>query len=124
MQFYLSRTKEIRGDRKKLFIAIKTGHSGEIHANTISSWITKTIKMAYENSTEADRNITGVKAHQVRALSASWAFHKNNGLDSIMRACSWKAHSTFTNYYLKDMCLIGDAMLRLGPLVAAQQITN
>ncbi len=37
LRIYLERTKDIRKGRKKLFIAYKTGHTGEICAATISS---------------------------------------------------------------------------------------
>ena len=40
-----------------------------------------------------------------------------------MQACHWKAHNTFTNFYLKDLTW-SDDMLYLGPVVAAQQVLD
>ena len=45
-------------------------------------------------------------------------------LSDIMRAAQWRSYTTFTAFYLKDMALCEDDMLRLGLLVTAQQVTN
>ena len=39
-----------------------------------------------------------------------------------MQACHWKAHNTFTNFYLKDLTSWSDKdnNMYLGPVVAAQ----
>ena len=40
-----------------------------------------------------------------------------------MQACHWKAHSTFTNFCLKDLTWSdNDNNMYLGPVVAAQQV--
>ena len=126
VKYYLKATEKLRKNRKKLFIAYKKGYNQEkeIHANTLSSWIKKVIMLAYESCSEEDKKLMKVKAHQVRSIAASWAFHKNISVDSIMSACSWKAHNTFTTYYLKDMALMDEQMYRLGPVVAAQQVVE
>ena len=42
-----------------------------------------------------------------------------------MQACHWKAHDTFTNFYLKDLTWSdNDNNLYLGPVVAAQQVLD
>jgi hypothetical protein len=66
-----------------------------------------------------DFKVTG---HQVRAMSTSWAFAKRASLADIMNAASWKSHTTFTRFYLRDVTNISDNMLKLGPVVAAQLI--
>ena len=40
-----------------------------------------------------------------------------------MQACHWKAHNTFTNFYLKDLTYNDDKMY-LGPVVVAQQVLD
>ena len=46
-------------------------------------------------------------------------------MDQIMQACHWKAHNTFTNFYLKDLTLSdNDNNMYLGPVVAAQQVLD
>ena len=42
-----------------------------------------------------------------------------------MQACHWKAHNTFTNFYLKDLTWSdNDNNLYLGSIVAAQQVLD
>ena len=42
-------------------------------------------------------------------------------VDQIMQACHWNAHSTFTNFYLKDLTWSdNDNNMYLGPVVVAQ----
>ena len=42
-----------------------------------------------------------------------------------MQACHWKAHNTFTNFYLKDLTWSdNDNNIYLGPVVAAQQVLD
>ena len=41
-----------------------------------------------------------------------------------MQACHWKAHNTFTNFYLKDLTWSDDNNMYLGPVVAAQQVLD
>ena len=44
----------------------------EIMRSHISRWIVETVKEAY---TQADREYDRVTAHEVRSLSASWAYN-------------------------------------------------
>ena len=42
-----------------------------------------------------------------------------------MQACHWKAHNTFTNFYLKDLTWSdNENNMYLGPVVAAQQVLD
>ena len=42
-----------------------------------------------------------------------------------MQACHWKAHNTFTNFYLKDLIWSdNDNNMYLGPVTAAQQVLD
>ena len=42
-----------------------------------------------------------------------------------MQACHWKAHNTFTNFYLKELTWLDtDNNMYLGPVVAAQQVLD
>jgi hypothetical protein len=75
--------------------------------------------MAYSNTSKADQRLFRLKAHEVRAMTASWAFLKNASLDSILQACSWRSHSTFTSYYLRDLTRIQGDLLKLSPFVSA-----
>ena len=121
---YLDRTKESRTGRHLLFISYKLGHSKDIQSSTISSWIKHTIQFCYSKVESADMVLTGVKAHDVRAFTASKAFYGGTSMDQIMQACHWKSHNTFNKFYLKD--LTGqdqkEGSYHLGSFVAAQQV--
>ena len=119
IKYYLKQTADIREGKKKLFVAFKKGYKEEIKMNTISSWLKKTIMFAYDQTNEQDMSLVGVKAHQVRSLSASWALHCHSSMEEIMSMCSWKSPNTFIQYYLKDLSLIRGDMYHLGLVVAA-----
>ena len=121
LRFYLDRTKSIRKGRTRLFIAFKKGYEQDIAKNTISGWIKKAIVLAYNSSSEEQRTVAGVKAHDVRGVAASLALLRNVSIDAILEACSWRSHSTFTWFYLRDLSRIQEKMLVLGPVVAALQ---
>ena len=57
-----------------------------------------------------------------RAFAASKAFQGGVSLDQILSACHWKAHNTFTQFYLKDLAWADSELYHLGPVIAAQQI--
>ena len=76
--------------------------------------------MVYSRAGEDTDVLSGRTTHAVRAFAASWAFFKNVSLSDILKACSWKAQSTFASFYLKDMTLMKEDLHVLGPLVVAQ----
>ena len=122
LRYYLDRTKDLRGNRELLFISHRHGHKTEIHKNTISSWLVQTIRHCLQHCTDEAATLCRVKSHDIRALAASWAFKSGVALDDVMKACSWKAHNTFTSFYLKDVSLSNpEGQISLGPVVAAQQ---
>jgi hypothetical protein len=125
LRYYLERTKDIRGDRELLFISHWQGHKSDIKRCTISSWLVQTIRLALQSCSEEAAKICNVKAHDIRALAASWAFKSGVSLDDVMKACSWRAHNTFISHYLKDIALSNPhGTYSLGPIVAAQQISQ
>ena len=117
LRYYLDRTRSL------LFISFKKGHTSDLRPATLSSWLKQTILLCYK---QADQQaLVQVKAHDIRAFAASKAFYGGVSLDQIMQACHWKAHNTFTNFYLKDLTWSdNDNNLYLGPVVAAQQVLD
>ena len=57
--------------------------------------------MAYNLLPKEELEAIKVKAHDVRALASSWALHKGVAFEDIMRACHWRYHNTFTQFYFK-----------------------
>ena len=117
LRYYLDRTKDLRGSRSLLFISFKKGHTSDIRPATLSSWLKQTDQQTLD--------LVQVKAHDIRAFAASKAFYGGVSVDQIMQACHWKAHNTFTNFYLKDLTWSdNDNNMYLGPVVAAQQVLD
>ena len=95
-------------------------HQGIMRSH-ISRWIVETVKEAY---TQADREYDRVTAHEVRALSASWAFNCQVALPDILSAAFWRSSGVYHNSYLRDMARIAEGMSTLGPVVVAQQVVD
>ena len=125
LRFYLDRTKDLRGSRSLLFISFKKGHTSDIRPATLSSWLKQTILLCYKQADQQALDLVQVKAHDIRAFAASKAFYGGVSVDQIMQACHWKAHNTFTNFYLKDLTWSDtDNNMYLGPVVATQQVLD
>ena len=92
---------------------------------TLSSWLKQTILLCYKQADQQALDLVQVKAHDIRAFAASKAFYGGVSVEQIMQACHWKAHNTFTNFYLKDLTWSdNDNNLYLGLVVAAQQVLD
>ena len=122
LKHYLARVKSIRKGRKRLFIP--TVGDGDICKSSISRWIASVIRRAYKDLSPACVRLLKIKAHELRALSTSWAFINRSPLEEILRASYWKSSSTFSNFYLRSFAQQTDNISALGPLVAAQHVIN
>ena len=122
--FYLDRTKTIREETggRKLFVSYKEKFKGDISAQTISRWIKKAVKLSYEAAHHDGPTLQlhQIRAHEVRAFSASLANLGDIAIETILRAASWKSHNTFTSFYLRDLTSESQGLLKLGPLVASR----
>ena len=87
---------------------------------TLSSWLKQTILLCYKQADQQSLDLVQVKAQDIRAFAASKAYYGGASVDQIMQACHWKAHNTFTNFYLKDLTWSDNNKMYLGPAVAAQ----
>ena len=92
------------------------------HQACYSSWLKQTILPCYKQADQQALDLIQVKVHNIRAFAA---FYGGVSVDQIMQACHWKAHNTFTNFYLKDLTWSdNDNNMYLGPVVAAQQVLD
>jgi len=114
----------MRVGKELLFISSQEGRVADIHKNTISGWVRKLITYCYSNSSRETATLVGTSTHAIRAMAASLVFRGGADLEQVMRACTWKSHNTFTDFYLKDISETAENLLRLGPVVAAQTIVR
>ena len=126
LRYYLDRTKDLRGSRSLLFNSFKKGHTSDIRPATLfSSWFKQTILFCCKQADQKALDLVQVKMHDIRAFAASTAFYGGVSVNQIIQTCHWKAHNTFTNFYLKDLTWSdNDNNMYLGPVVAAQQVLD
>lgn len=125
MKHYLKRTEPVRkSDPSKslLFVSFDPRKKGDIMKNTISGWVSQLIRHCYAQPGAKAIQLTGSRAHEVRAYAATLVSRGTSSIDDILAAGNWKAHTTFTHHYLRDITRQEGNMLRLGPIVAGQKI--
>ena len=73
--------------------------------DTLARWVVSAIKFANPNwQTPADGQVQQrLHAHDVRAISASWAYFRGVPIADICKAACWKSPSTFSSCYLRDV---------------------
>lgn len=122
LEIYLRKTSSLRSvNNNRLFLPIKKGIT-DLSVKTISSWIVKTISLCYDSSKEDMRKLYQVKAHDVRAISTSWALFNSASLDEVLSAGFWRTENSFISHYLKSMSSSAEGLYSLGPIVSAQRV--
>jgi integrase len=124
LKYYLGRTKDMRLGKKLLFVSHAKQHKTDICKNTISGWVRSLIVKAHEDVPDTFQSLVTPRTHEVRALAASLAFRGNIDVEEMLQACSWKNHSTFSSFYLRDVSHVQGQLRVLGPIVAAQAVIN
>ena len=120
LKLYLRDLGTNLGGRQRLFIHWNWNSTiRDIMRSHISRWIVETVTGVY---TGADREYDHVTAHEVRALSASWAYNCRVALPDILSAAFRRSPGVLRNSYRGDMACIADWMSTLGPMVVAQQV--
>ena len=122
LKAYLARTKSFRKGQKRLFISYQENRQADISKNTISAWVKKLIKFTYQAGNSKACQLSGHPVHDIRGMASSWAFRGTVAVDDILKACTWSSHTTFTDFYLKDMTEVKEGLLCLGPLAVAQTV--
>ena len=103
--------------KERLFRKVRG--EGPPSSQTIASWIKACVRHAHQHYP------VHVTAHQVRRMSASWAFHGGvHSVEDILQAGTWASHSTFTSFYLADVRLQPDGQHRMHPVVARKQLAR
>ena len=117
---YLDCTAAHRPRCDRLFVT--AGHSKkEISKTTVSFWLRKTISRAYELSGTA-LPVPAPQARETRGIAPSLLFKKNFAVDQVLKAGTWRRHTTFTRRYLRNLAHRSLDTFHLGPVVAAQAV--
>ncbi len=111
------------GTRKRLFVSARSGSMSDISAATITRWIKQIIVQAHNVILDQDLKLLEVKAHQVRAVATSLAF-RSATLDQVLDMGGWANHSTFTNFYLKNLSNQNERRFQLNPCVTGSMASQ
>ena len=117
---YLDRTAAHRLRCERLFVTAGRSKK-EISKTTVSFWLRKTISHAYELS-GMEQPVPAPRARETRGIAPSLLFKKNFVVDQVLKAGTWRRHTTFTHHYLRDLAHRSLDTFHLGPVVAAQAL--
>ena len=120
VKVYLDRTASHRPRCERLFVPAGRSKK-EISKTTVSFWLRKTISRAYELSGTA-LPVPIPRARETRGIAPSILFRKNFAVDQVLKAGTWRRHTTFTRHYLRDIAHKSLDTFHLGPVVAAQSV--
>ena len=107
--------------RSRFFVSTRQSASLVVKA-TISSWVKKLIRRAYENASPEDASLMATSVHELRALAASLAVQATFALEDIVKAATWSTPAIFTSHYLRDVSGLQGRLHVIGPCIAAGKI--
>ena len=90
---YLDRTAAHRPRFERLFVTAGRSKK-EISKTTVSFWLWKTISHAYQLSGLA-QHVPAPRARETCGIAPSLLF-KNFAVDQVLKAGTWRRHTTFT----------------------------
>ena len=114
LRLYLLRARSLSPCRHRLFMSPRR-HSRTMSKNAVSFFLREVISAAGA----ARPQVGSLRAHEVRSVSTSVAFHRNWSVSSVLESATWASSSVFSSFYLRDIQHEYDGLLSLGPFVAA-----
>ena len=101
VKHYLTRTAQHRPRCERLFVA--SGHTKkEISKNTVSYWLRQVMSLAYQLLGKPLPTSSPL-ARETRGIAPSLVFKKNYAVSQVLKAGTWRRHTTFTRHYLRDL---------------------
>ena len=117
---YLDRTAAHHPRCERLFVTAGRSKK-EILKTTVSFWLQKSISRAYHLS-GTEQPVPAPRARETRGIAPSLLFKKNFAVDQLLKAGTWRRHTTFTSHYLRDLAHRSLDTFYLGPVVAVQAL--
>ena len=108
--------------RKRLFIP--TQGDQDLAKSTLSRWVRYAIKHAYGSISKNQNRLFKPRAHELRALSASWAYMNFIPLEEILKSAVWSSSSLFASHCLRDFREQTENLRAMGPIIAAQKVVG
>ena len=122
VKIYLNKTKSLRKRRKRLFIP--TQGDQDLAKPTLSRWVKYAIKNAYDTISKNPLSLFKPRAHELRAISTSWAYMNYIPLEEILKSAVWSSTSLFASHYLRDFREQTENLRAMGPIIAAQKVVG
>ena len=122
VKIYLNKTKSLRKHRKRLFIPIRGDQ--DLAKFTLSRWVRYAIKHAYSSISKNPSRLLKPRAHELRALSTSWAYVNYILLEEILKSAVWSSSSLFASHYLRNFREQTENLRAMGPIIAAQKVVG
>ena len=101
VKIYLNKTKSLRKHRKRLFIPIQGDQ--DLAKSTLSRWVRYAIRHAYSSISKNPNRLFKPRAHELRALSASWAYMNYIPLEEILKSAVWSCSSLFASHIFERL---------------------
>ena len=114
LRLYLLRARSLSPGRHRLFVSPRRP-ARAMSKNAVSFFLREVISAA----AAARPQVGSLRAHEVRSVSTSVAFHRNWSVTSVLESATWASSSVFSSFYLRDIQHEYDGLLSLGPFVAA-----
>ena len=114
LRIYLHMTRSLSPLRHLLFVSPRRP-SRAMSKNAVSFFLHEVIHAAGASRP----GVGSVRAHDVRSVSTSVAFHRNWSVSLVLESATWASSSLFSSFYLRDIQHEYDGLLSLGPFVAA-----
>ena len=136
LRLYLSRTASLPTRPRSLFVSPRSP-TRSLSKNALSFFNREVIAEAYSSAghslpsasssssssvSSSSRPRSSIRAHGVRGVASSWAFHRNAPLSSILESATWSSPSVFSSFYLSDVQFSSSSGFGLGPVVAAGSV--
>ena len=114
LRIYLDRTASLVPLRHRLFVSPRCP-SHSVSKNAILFFLRDMISSAGASRPEVGR----LRAHDVRSVSTSVAFHHNWSVSAVLDSATWSSSSVLSSFDLRDLQNEYVGILSLGPFVAA-----
>ena len=114
LRIYLDRTLSLAPSRRCLFVS-PSCPTRAMSKNAVSFLLREVV----HGAEAAHPEVGTVRAHDIRGVSTSVAFHRNWSVSAVLDAATWSSSSVFTSFYLRDLQYEFQGLRSLGPFVAA-----
>lgn len=105
LAFYLRLRRTRALSQRKLLISLNDRYHQDVSPATTSRWISQVVREAYVAAGK-DPTLSSSRAHEVRAIASSVAFHHSAPLREILGAAYWKSENPFISFYLRDFRMV------------------